>query len=262
MHWGPDIYPDPTTLPFPATEQNRGRLEKHLLDYYAKSTFNTCPHQVLPMMNTKMLRLAIDPSATPVAYHTPIPVPIHWRDEVKAGLDQDVRLGVIEPVPVGEPVSWCHRMVICPKKNGKPRRTVDFQPLNKHAKRETHHTESPFLQARSVPRNMVKTIFDAWNGYHSVPLHEDDRHYTTFITPWGRYRYCVAPQGYVASGDAYTRRFDEIVSDFPQKTKCIDDTLLWATSIEESFYQAAKWLDLCGRNGTTLNPDKFVFAYF
>ena len=188
------------------------------------------------MMSGKKLRLAIDANATPVAYHRPIPVPIHWQDDVKEGLDQDVRLGVLEKVPVGEPVVWCHRMVICPKKNGKPRRTVDFQPLNKYASRETHHTQSPFIQARSVPNHTLKTVFDAWNGYHSVPLDERDRHYTTFITPWGRYRYCVAPQGYVSSGDAYTRRFDEIVMDVPRKTKCIDDTLLWSDNIEQCFF--------------------------
>jgi len=59
-------------------------------------------------------------------HHKPVPVPLHWREAVKQGLDQDVRLGVIEPVPVGEPVTWCHRMVVCAKKNGKPRRTVDL----------------------------------------------------------------------------------------------------------------------------------------
>ena len=51
------------------------------------------------------MKLIVDPEAEPVAHHTPIPVPIYWRDSVKAGLDQDVRLGVIEPVPVGEPVT-------------------------------------------------------------------------------------------------------------------------------------------------------------
>lgn len=203
---------------------------------------------------------ALDPVAQPVAHHNPIPVPIYWRDEVKAGLDRDVRLGVIEPVPVGTPVTWCHRMVICPKKSGKPRRTVDLQPLNRHAVRETHHTQSPFHQARAVPPNTYKTVFDAWNGYHSIALHEDDRHLTTFITPWGRYRYCVAPQGYIASGDGYSRRFDEIVSDIPQKTKCVDDALLWSESIEQAFFHAVEWLDTCGRNGVTLNPTKFVFA--
>ena len=47
------------------------------------------------MMKTKPLRLMINPDASPTAHHTPVPVPIHWQDDVKARLDQDVRLGVI-----------------------------------------------------------------------------------------------------------------------------------------------------------------------
>ncbi len=37
--------------------------------------------------------------------HTPIASPIHWQDEVKAGLDRDVRLGELEKVPLGTPVT-------------------------------------------------------------------------------------------------------------------------------------------------------------
>ena len=49
------------------------------------------------------MRLMIDTDADPVAVHTPIPVPIHWRDAVKAGIDQDIKLGVLEAVPIGQP---------------------------------------------------------------------------------------------------------------------------------------------------------------
>ena len=70
----------------------------------------------------------------------------------------------------------------------------------------------------------------------------------------------MAPQGYIASGDGYSRRFDEIVSHVPNKTKCVDDTLLWADDVEQSFMQAVNWLDICGRNGIILNPEKFRFA--
>ena len=130
---------------------------------------STREHQALPLMDSPPMRLMIDPNATPVAHHSPIPVPLHWQDTVKAGLDRDVRLWVLEPVPIGEPVTWCHRLVICAKQNSTPRRTIDFQPLT----RETHHTQSPFHQARSVPQGK-KTVFDTWNGYHSVRLHPDD----------------------------------------------------------------------------------------
>ena len=230
----------------------------------SSSSFNTCEHQQLPMMDVPPLSLMVEKDAPPSAIHKAIPVPLHWREKVKADLDHDVKLGVIEPVPIGTPVKWWHRMVVVAKKDGEPRRTVDLQALNQHAARETHYTSSPFQQARMVPHNKKKTVFDAWNGYHSIPLREEDRPYTTFITPWGRYRYCVAPQGYIASGDGYTRRYDEILASsnlsHNDYTKCSDDALLWSNSIAESFWQAVEWLDISARQGIIQNPPKFIFA--
>ncbi len=171
---------------------------------------------------------------------------------VKAGLDRDVRLGIIEQVPIGEPVTWCHHMVICAKKDGTPRRTIDFQPLNTHATRETHHTMSPFSPGTLSPTQRER------NPSSMRGMGTTQSPYTTFITPWGRYCYLTAPQGYIASGDGYTRCYDEIVSHILYKTKCIDDTLIWADTIEESFHQATEWLDVCGRNSITLNPTKQI----
>ena len=127
-------------------------------------------------------------------------------------------------------------MVCVPKKDNSPRRTVNFQPLNRHSARYTHHTLSPFHQASMVPANTKKTVLDAWNGYHSCLLHPDSRDLTTFITPWGRYRYRTMPQGWLAAGDAYTLRYDKIITEVEDKTKCIDDTLLWKGTIEEQFF--------------------------
>ena len=62
------------------------------------------------MMEGPPLCLRISTDAKPIAHHTPVPV--HWQVEVKAGLDRDVRLGVLEPVPIGEPVTWCHKMIV------------------------------------------------------------------------------------------------------------------------------------------------------
>ena len=191
------------------------------------------------------MKLIIDKTAHSVAVHKAIPVPIHFQDQVKEGLDRDVRLGVIEKVPAGTPTTWCHRMIACPKKDGTPRRTVDFQQLNRFALRETHNSESPYHLARQVPRNVKKTVTDAWNGYHGVKMYKCDRHLTTFITPWGRYRYIRCPQGYIASGDAYTSRYDLIIEGVERYAKCVDDTILWSQSIEDSFTQTAQYLELC-----------------
>ena len=175
-------------------------------------------------------------------------------------LDKDVENGIIEPVPVGEPVIWCSPMVVTPKKDGRPRRTVDLQKLNAQCHRETHHCESPFKLACQIPTHKKKTVLDATDGYHAIPIDEESKPLTTFITEWGRYRYRRLPQGYLAAGDAYTRRYDNIIKDVKNKVKCVDDTLLWDDSIEESFFHTWEYLQICEDNGITLNKDKFQFC--
>ena len=101
---------------------------------------------------------------------------------------------------------------------------------------------------------------DALNGFHSVPLRLEDHHLTTFLTPWGRYYYKVAPQGYLANGDAYTRRYDEIIVDIPRKIKCVDDTVLWDMKLADHWWRMIVYLDLMGKDGVVFHPEKFQFA--
>ena len=132
---------------------------------------------------------------------------VHEQD-----LLRDLRLGVIERVPLGEPTKWCFKMLLDRKPDGSPRRVIDLSPLNKYCLREVHASKSPFTLARSVPCGSIKTVFDAWNGFHAVPIQEESRHLFTFASPIGLLRYKRAPQGFLSSGDGYNRRFDEITA--------------------------------------------------
>ena len=250
----------PAALPFAPIEANVDKMRSWLLKQYASSTFNICPHRPLSTMRGPPIEFHVDETAKPRVCHTAAPIPIHWQEKVKEDLDRDEALGVIEKVPYGTPVTWCHRMVITRKHNGEPRRTVDLSPLNKFCTRETFSTESPFKLARRVPRNTYKTVTDAWNGYHSVPLRIEDRHLTTFITPFGRYRYTRAPQGFVSSGDGYNQRFNSIISDFQQKERCVDDTIFYDSNLEDHWWQTISFLSKVGSAGIVLNPSKFQFS--
>ena len=128
-------------------------------------------------------------------------------------------IGVLERIDSNTLTTWCSRMVVTGKADSTPRLTFDLQPQNKHSVPQTHHVPSPFHLANRVSQDTKKTVTNAWNGYHSVPICEEDQHVTTFITPW-------APQGFMACGDAYNQRFDAIVSDFKNKVKCEDDTCM------------------------------------
>ncbi len=71
-------------------------------------------------------------------------------------------------------------------------------------------------------------------------------------------RYKTLPQGYLAAGDAYTERYDRLISDMEDKTKCVDDALLWKPNIKDQFFHTCKYLSLCSQNGIVFNKKKFV----
>ena len=152
-------------------------------------------------------------------------------------------------------------MVCTPKHDGTPRRTVDYNVVNIHCPRQTHHTPSPWQLASSIPGGTYKSVLDNWNGYHSVVLSsEQDKDVTTFITPWGRFRYLVAPMGLRCSGDGFTDRMDRIYSDTPRMRRIVDDSLLYDNSVKDQFFRVCQALDTGSNHGAIFNPKKFQFC--
>ena len=257
----PELPDRPAKPPYPPIKENVGKLKQWLVDAFSDTAFNKEGRQgKFPTLKGPPGRVHLKEGAVPKARHSPIPVPFHMKEAVKKALDDDVRRGIIVPVPVGSATEWCSTMVVTSKKDGRPRRTVDFQALNSQCLRETHHQGSPFHLAMQVPAGAFKTVLDAVDGYHSVELDEESQPLTTFITEWGRYMYKRMPQGYLASGDAYTSRYDQIIADVPRKVKIVDDTLLWDFSVEEAFYHTFDYLSLCYQNGVVINESKFKFC--
>ena len=104
----------PESLPMPATASNRGALEEYIKEWYASRAFKVCKRQTWPRTAGPAMRIFTKPDATPVCVTKPAPVPLHSRKEVKANLDVNVAMEVLERVPMGTPDTRCTRMVITP----------------------------------------------------------------------------------------------------------------------------------------------------
>ncbi len=185
-------------------------------------------------------------------------MPTRWRRKVKAGLDNDERLGIIEKVPTDAPITWMHKMVVVPGPNGELRRTVDMSALAMFQRGTAQDVMHPLRQAKLVPAQTWKTVTDAGGCSYSTLIREEDRHYTTFATQWGAYRYKVAPQEY----DEYSRLHDEITGSVERKEKVMDETLLWDThqDLETHWWRTFDYLTTMGEHGMFLNGDKFQFC--
>ena len=102
--------PRPEKLAYPPLEENIPKLEQYLRDKFRDTAFNrTSP---FPAMSVPPAHIHLNENAKPYARHTPIPIPFHWKKEVKESLDRDVERGIIAPVPIGTPIEWCSPMVV------------------------------------------------------------------------------------------------------------------------------------------------------
>lgn len=149
-------------LPFPCTPENNAKMKQWLLQTYSSSTFNTCPHRPIPCMSGPPLEIHLNKCAALLTCHKAAPNPVHWAGQVYEELLRDESLGIIEHVPYGEPVTWCHCMVITRKHDGSPLRTVDLSRLNKHCKREIRNPHSMLhvaFQARQFQARIRSTPY-------------------------------------------------------------------------------------------------------
>ena len=122
-----------------------------------KSGFNNSRIQPLKIMCTEQpLELFVDPNIKPVAIHKAAVIPIHLKAAVKADLDRDVRLGILEKVNVKSPVKWLSRMIVTLKTDGTPRRITDYKRLNDAIPRQTNITQSSFFVLARVRRGRRK----------------------------------------------------------------------------------------------------------
>ena len=141
----------PTQLPFPATPKNIPKLEEYIKEHFTASVFNNS--SPFPSLTGQPAKIHLKSNTVPHARHCPIPMPHYRKAEVKKSLYRDVERGIIAPVAIGTPVTWCSPMVVVSKPDRTPRRTIDFQHLNAQSLRETHHTSSPFQLASQIPPN-------------------------------------------------------------------------------------------------------------
>ena len=109
----------------------------------------------------------------------------------------------------------------------------------------------------ACPPRKMKSILDAKDGYHSVPLKKGE---SQAVTEFGHYRCIGSGQGLICSGDAYTHRFENITSQFTNVVQCVDDSLLLEDDMRSSFDLICRYLSTCSRNRVNFNKQKFRFV--
>ena len=143
----------------------------------------------LGLMTCKPVKIMLKSTAEPCRIHVARRVPIPMLSKVKQELDRMEQLGVIEEVrsPLPNGTCWCAPMVPVAKKNGDIRICVDLKRLNEAVIREKYVLPTLEDIISKLSGATVFSSLDAASGFWQIPLDNNSRKLTTFITPFKRY---------------------------------------------------------------------------
>ena len=138
---------------------------------------------------------------------------------------------------------------------------VDLLKLNKFVRRERYPSVTPAEAVADIAQAKAKhfTVLDALKGYHQCPLDKDSQKLTTFITPFGRFKYLRAPYGICSISEHYNRRMDEALAGMKDFRKIVDDVVIFDQNEQEHVEHVRQILQRCQEKNISLNRDKFRF---
>ena len=212
-------------------------------------------------MPGEQFHISLTEDVRPFCVTTPRTIPFAYREKLKAEIDLLVDQGIITPVT--EPTDWCAPIVVQPKKGtDRIRMCVDLSKLNRFVRRERYPSVTPAEAVTDIQQTKAKhfTVFDALKGYHQCPLDEESQKLTTFITPFGRFKYLRAPYGISSISEHYNRRMDEAFAGMQGMRKIVDDVVVFDQNEQEHVEHVRQILHLCEEKRISLNRDKFKFC--
>ena len=164
-------------------------------------------------------------NSAPYSLYVPRNVAIPLRPKVKLELERMESIGVISKVE--NPTDWCAGMVVVPKGDKSVRICVDLKPLNNNVLREPHPIPTVDDVLGQLAGATQFSKLDANSGFWQVPLAEESRSLTTFITPFGRYRFNKLPFGISSAPELFQRRMNRILEGLDGVVCMMDDVLIF-----------------------------------
>jgi hypothetical protein len=108
---------------------------------------------------------------------------------------------------------WLANVVMVKKENGMWRMCTDFTDLNKCYSKDYFALTRIDQIIDSIATSEMMALLDCFSGYHQIWLHTEDAEKTSFITPYGTYRYLKMPEGLCNIGPTFFRMTKATLKD-------------------------------------------------
>ena len=209
---------------------------------------------------TNVHKHKIDTGNAPPQRKRPYRVSPKVKQEIDEQIEDMLKNDIIEP----SNSFWAAPVVMCRKKDNSYRFAVDYRDLNSVT--EPMNFPLPRMEdvMDSVGENNSKifTVLDLKAGFHQIPLDEETKHKTTFITHKGCYSFKRLPYGLRNAPIAFQAVMAQVLQgiNFKYALVYVDDILIHSANFEEHLVHLQNVFDRLSDANLKLQPKKCQFA--
>src|SRR5688572_17535504 len=151
----------------------------------------------------------------------PYPVPFALQDVVEQEIEQMLEMGIIEPSesPYSSP------LLLIRKKDHTFRPVIDFRKLNRVTKFDGEPIGNPEMIFAKIASDQYLSKLDFCKGFWQIPVREQDKPKTAFVTSQGLFQFTRLPFGMVNSGASYSRMMRKLLHGLKHVDNFVDDVL-------------------------------------
>ncbi|XP_061390803.1 uncharacterized protein LOC133326139 [Musca vetustissima] len=197
-------------------------------------------------------------SLTNARQPTPRRLPFQERTIVENQIDKWLDEGIIEQ----SESEFCSPIVLVKKRDSTSRLCIDYRRINKVIVKD--HYPLPLIedQLDRLQNAVIFSTIDLRNGFFHVPVNEESRKYTSFVTHNGQYQFRKVPFGLSNSPAVFQRHINAIFRELNREgiaLPYVDDVIIPASIYDEAVVNLQRILETCRDYGLDINLKKCSF---
>ena len=192
---------------------------------------------------------------TPIRQH-----PYRMSPEKRAVMKREVQYLLDNGLATPSNSPWAAPCLLVPKEGGGMRLCTDYRKLNQITVADPYPVPRIDDLIDTVSDASFLTKIDLLKGFYQVPLTEQAKEASAFITPDGLFQYNVMPFGMRNSGSTFQRLANQLTEGLTNVRAYIDDIVVFSSTWEAHLESLSTLLHRLREANLTINLQKCEFA--
>ncbi|CEM29809.1 unnamed protein product [Vitrella brassicaformis CCMP3155] len=202
----------------------------------------------------------IDVGDTPPIRKRAYRIAYSQRDWLRQKLDEMLKANIISP----SSSPWRAPIILVPKKGGNGTRlVVDYRALNAVTKPDHYPLPRIDETLNALQGCAYFSHCDCTSGFWQIGLTERAKELTSFVTPFGAFKFERAAMGLQGAPATYQRCMDNVLRNLSWDVACcyMDDLVIMAPTWKEHLHRLSLVLTRLRENSLKIKPKKCYFGY-